>query len=180
MQALAHVVLEAVERSEYRLIMEHLAEASRGDISNLADALERFGLADMAILVDQAKARLQFLDELEQLIKDKSCLEITVHRAIEYNLWILGAAFTVFSSNITLKRQVEELLNQTYNGRDAATRPDLLLNESLTGEFLLIEFKRPAHPLTYDDYQQATRYRHHLKGYTAKPIRVVVIGGESR
>lgn len=177
-QALAHVVLEAVERSEYRLIMEHLAEASRGDISNLADALERFGLADMAILVDQAKARLQFLDELEQLIKDKSCLEITVHRAIEYNLWILGAAFTVFSSNITLKRQVEELLNQTYNGRDAATRPDLLLNESLTGEFLLIEFKRPAHPLTYDDYQQATRYRHHLKGYTAKPIRVVVIGGK--
>lgn len=176
-QALAHVVLEAVERSEYRLIMEHLAEANRGDVSNLADALERFGLADMAILVDQAKARLQFLDELEQLIKDKSCLEITVHRAIEYNLWILGAAFTVFSSNTTLKRQVEDLLNQTYNGRDAATRPDLLLNESLTGEFLLIEFKRPAHPLTYDDYQQATRYRHHLKGYTAKPIRVVVIGG---
>jgi len=176
-QALAHVVLEAVERSEYRLIMEHLAEANRGDVSNLADALERFGLADMAVLVDQAKARLQFLDELEQLIQDKSCLEITVHRAIEFNLWILGAAFTVFSSNTTLKRQVEDLLHQTYTGRDASTRPDLLLNENLLGEFLLIEFKRPSHPLTYDDYQQATRYRHHLKGYTAKSIKVVVVGG---
>jgi hypothetical protein len=177
-QALAYVVLEAVERSEYRLIMEHLAEAKRGDVSNLAEALERFGLADMAVLVDQAKARLQYLDDLEQLIRDKSCLEVTVHRAIEVNLWILGAAFTVFSSNITLKRQVEQLLNKQYEGREPSTRPDLLLNESLTGDLLLIEFKRPSHGLTYEDYQQATRYRHHLGEYTAKSINVLVIGGK--
>lgn len=176
-QALAHVVLEAVERTEYRLIMEHLAEAKRGDVSNLADALERFGLADMAVLVDQAKARLQYLDDLEQLIRDKSCLEITVHKAIEVNLWILGAAFTLFSSNTTLKRQVEDMLKKQYEGREASTRPDLLLNESLAGELLLIEFKRPAHGLTYEDYQQATRYRHHLIDYIAKPIKVLVIGG---
>lgn len=177
-QALAHVVLEAVERSEYRLIMEHLAEAKRGDVSNLADALERFGLADMAMLVDQAKARLQYLDDLEQLIRDKSCLEVTVHKAIEVNLWILGAAFTIFSSNITLKRQVEQLLKKQFEGREASTRPDLLLNESLTGDLLLIEFKRPSHGLTYRDYQQATRYRHHLGEYTAKSINVLVIGGK--
>jgi hypothetical protein len=177
-QALAYVVLEAVERSEYRLIMEHLAEAQRGDVSNLAEALERFGLADMAVLVDQAKARLQYLDDLEQLIRDKSCLEVTVHKAIEVNLWILGAAFTIFSSNITLKRQVEQLLKKQYEGREPSNRPDLLLNESLTGDLLLIEFKRPSHGLTYDDYQQATRYRHHLGEYTSKSINVLVIGGK--
>ncbi|RFD31717.1 phosphonate ABC transporter permease [Pseudomonas sp. GL93] len=176
-QALAFVVLEAVERTEYRSIVEHLAEANRGDIVNLADALESFGLADMAVLVDQARARLQFLDDLERLVRNEGCLESTVHKAIEVNLWILGAAFTIFSSNITLKRQIEELLKQKYSGAQGTTRPDLLLNESLLGEFLLIEFKRPSHPLSFADYQQATRYRHELTGYSSKPIKVLVIGG---
>lgn len=176
-QALAFVVLEAVERTEYRSIVEHLAEANRGDIVNLADALESFGLADMAVLVDQAKARLQFLDDLERLVRNEACLESTVHKAIEVNLWILGAAFTIFSSNITLKRQIEELLDQKYSGAQGTTRPDLLLNESLLGEFLLIEFKRPSHSLSYMDYQQATRYRNELSGYTGKPIKILVIGG---
>jgi len=176
-QALAFVVLEAVERTEYRAIVEHLAEANRGDIANLADALESFGLADMAVLVDQARARLQFLDDLEHLVHNDNCLEVAVHKAIEVNLWILGAAFTLFSSNTTLKRQVEELLKQEYSGQRDGTRPDLLLNENMTGEFLLIEFKRPSHALSYLDYQQATKYRHDFGRYSAKPIKVLVIGG---
>jgi hypothetical protein len=76
-----------------------------------------------------------------------------------------------------LKRQIEELLKQKYSGVQGTIRPDLLLNESLMGEFLLIEFKRPSHSLNYADYQQATKYRHELAGYSAKPIKVLVIGG---
>lgn len=53
----------------------------------------------------------------------------------------------------------------------------MLLNENLLGESLLIEFKRPSHPLNRNDYAQATEYRHDLKKIINKPIRVLVVGG---
>lgn len=175
--AIAFVVLEAVERSDYRSIVEHLADARRRDIGAIADALEQFGMADMAMLVEQAQARMAFLDWMEEVIKDDRCLEATVHKAFERSLWILGAEYSLFSSNEGLQRQIEQYLGEEYRGCIGGKRPDLLLNENLLGEYLLIEFKRPSHGLTYDDYQQATRYRHDFLKHTSKPVKVLVIGG---
>lgn len=173
-----YVLLEAIERSEYGAVVLHLAEAKRKDVSALADALEEFGLADMAYLVEQAKARRAFLDELEALARDQKTLEAQMHKAIEKNLWIFGIEYTLFSSNKTLHRQVEEFLGKKFTGARASNRPDLLLNENLNGECLLIEFKRPSHPLNRDDYTQATDYRHDLLKLINKPIKVLVIGGK--
>lgn len=176
-EPMVFVLLEALERSDYRMLMEHIAESSHGDIASIADALNRFGLADMAHLVDQASGRSIFLDQLETLSRDVATLEAAMHRAIESNLWILGPAFSLFSSNQTLKRQVEDYLKKAYKGKNADKRPDLLLNEDLNGEYLLIEFKRPSHALKYNDYQQATRYRNEFSGYVSKHIKVLLIGG---
>lgn len=172
------VLLEAIERSEYGAVVQHLADAKQKDIASLADALDDFGLVDMAYLVEQAKARQQFLDQLELLAQDQSTLEAQMHKAIEKNLWIFGAEFSLFSSNKTLQRQVEDFLGQKFTGNRASKRPDLLLNENLTGDCLLIEFKRPSHPLNRDDYTQATDYRHDLAKVINKPITVLVIGGK--
>lgn len=176
-EAIAFVVLQAIERSDYAAVIEHLAEAKKADVAAVAEALEQFGLADMAILVEQAKARFAFLDWLESLVENKACLEAAVHRAIEKALWIFGAEYTAFSSNEGLRKQVEQYLGGKYQGKSATDRPDLLLNENLNGEYLLIEFKRPSHALDHDDYQQATRYRHEFAKYTTKPITVLLLGG---
>jgi hypothetical protein len=176
-EAIAFVVLQAIERSDYAAVIQHLAEAKKADVAAVAEALEQFGLADMAILVEQAKARMAFLDWLENLVENKACLEVTVHRAIEKALWIFGSEYTAFSSNEGLKKQVEDYLGLKYQGKSSADRPDLLLNENLNGEYLLIEFKRPSHGLNHEDYQQATRYRHEFAKYTAKPITVLLLGG---
>jgi len=156
----------------------HLAEAKRKDIAALADALDEFGLADMAHLVEQAKARQDFLDQLESLSQDPKTLEAQMHKAIEKNLWIFGPEYSLFSSNKTLQRQVEEFLGKKFSGKRANKRPDLLLNENLKGEGLLLEFKRPSHPLNRDDYTQATDYRHDLAKLINKPINVLVVGGK--
>lgn len=176
-EPIVFVILEALERSDYLMLLEHIAEAKRRDISALVDSLNEFGLADMAFLVEQATARSAYLDQLEVLAAAVNTLEATMHRAIENSLWILGPEYSLFSSNKTLQRQVEDYLGKTYVGELASKRPDLLLSEDLNGEYLLIEFKRPSHSLKYVDYQQATAYRHDFAKHVSKPIKVLIVGG---
>lgn len=173
-----YVLLEAIERSDYGTVLCHLAAAKSKDIAALADALNEFGFADMAHLVEQANARQNFLDQLEALSKDDKTLEAQMHKAIEKNLWIFGPEFSLFSSNKTLQRQAEDFLGKKFTGDRANKRPDLLLNEDLNGKCLLIEFKRPSHLLNRDDYTQATDYRHDLAKLVSKPIKVLVVGGK--
>ena len=177
-EAIVFVLLEALERSDYRTLLEHISDVSRRDIGVLADALNNFGIVDLAYLAENAAARSAFLDQLEALSQNSNTLESMMHKAIELNLWIFGPEFSLFSSNITLKRQVEDYLGTKYIGTLAEKRPDLLLNENLNGEYLLIEFKRPNHSLNYVDYQQAIAYRHEFKKYTSSPIKVLLIGGK--
>ncbi|QSN63824.1 ATP-binding protein [Caballeronia sp. M1242] len=173
-----HVLLEAIERSDYGSVVRHLAEARRRDVVALAEALDEFGLADMAYLVEQAGARREFLDNLEALAKDASTIEAQMHRAVERNLWIFGPEYSIFSSNQTLQRQVEDMLGKKFTGTRSKKRPDLLLNENLSGECLLIEFKRPSHALNRGDYEQATHYRHDLTKHMGKRIKVLLVGGD--
>ncbi|MFK2876400.1 ATP-binding protein [Rhodanobacter hydrolyticus] len=177
-EPMVFVLLEALERTDYRALMEHIAEATRGDIGAIADALDQFGLADMSYLVQQAEGRSLYLDQLERLASDGNTLESQMHRAIALNLWIFGAQYSLFSSNQTLKKQIEDYLGKAFNGSNASKRPDLLLNENLHGEYLLIEFKRPGHALRHEDYQQVTAYRSQLASNTGKPIRVLLLGGK--
>ncbi|WP_382323635.1 ATP-binding protein [Hydrogenophaga sp. UC242_50] len=171
------VLLEAIERTDYGALLEHIADSSRKDIAAIAEALDDFGLAEMAYLVEQAAARQAYLDSLETLLRNPSTLEATMHKALEKNLWVLGHEFSLFSSNKTLRAVVEQSIGSKYVGEKADRRPDLLLNEDLGGEYLLIEFKRPSHALKREDYTQAIDYRHELAKSTTKRIRVLVIGG---
>ncbi|SAK53796.1 DNA mismatch repair protein [Caballeronia fortuita] len=173
-----HVLLEAIERSDYGSVVRHLAEARRRDVVALAEALDEFGLADMAYLVEQAGARREFLNNLEALAKDEKTIEAQMHRAVERNLWVFGPEYSVFSSNQTLQRQVEDMLGKKFTGSRSKKRPDLLLNENLSGECLLVEFKRPSHALNRGDYEQATHYRHDLTKHMGKRIKVLLVGGD--
>ena len=170
-------LLEAIERSDYGAVLDHLAAAKRRDVTAIAEGLEEFGLADLANIAEQARARLSVLDHLEAIALDPETLEASMHKAIERNLWIFGPEYSLFTSNKTLRRQVEDLLEKKYVGQNAAKRPDLLLNEDLHGMCLLIEFKRPSHAVNHDDYVQATTYRHELVKAINKKIRVLLVGG---
>jgi hypothetical protein len=176
-EPIVFVILEALERSDYRAIVEHLADASRTEISAIADSLNEFGIADIAFLVEQARARDIFLSQLEQLSNTPTTHEATMHKALENNLWVFGPEYSLFSSNQTLRRQLMDFLDKEYQGERASKRPDLVLNENLNGEYLLIEFKRPLHPLNHNDYLQAISYRHDFQKHITKSIKVLVVGG---
>lgn len=176
-ESIVHVLLEALEHSDYRTLLEHIAESQRHDICAIADGLYDFGLAEMAWFVQQAQAREAFLNQLEQLAASSDTSEAIMHKALENALWVFGSEYSLFSSNITLRRQVEGFLGQQYVGEKSNQRPDLLLNENLNGEYLLIEFKKPTHALNHENYLQAITYRHELGKYINASIKVLLIGG---
>lgn len=172
------VLLDALERTDYRAVLDYIHDAQHSDIAKLAEALSEFGLAELAIVAEQAKSRLEFLDRFEELCKKDNTEESVVHAALEKCLWIFGVKYSVFSSNKTLKRQVEDFLDKKYSGNRASKRPDLLLSANFSNEYLLIEFKRPSHSLKFKDYQQATAYRNDFSPYINAEMKVLLVGGK--
>lgn len=177
-EPIINVLLDAIERSDYRTVLEHINDARHSEVAVFAEALDEFGLLEISRMIEQTNNRLNFLDHLERLCESPNTLEKDVHKAVERNLWVLGQAYSLISSNITLKRQIEEFLNRTYVGDRADKRPDLLLSQNLFNEYLLIEFKKPSHTLRFEDYQQATQYRNEYRTNSmVEKIEVLLIGG---
>lgn len=175
---IVNVVLDAFEKTGYHQVLEHINDSRSSDIVRIAEVLSEFGMVELALMVEQTNSRLAFLDALELLCDNPDTLEDSVHKAIENNLWLFGQQYTLFSSNITLKKQIESYLEKKYKGENSKKRPDLLLNENIHQEYCLIEFKRPKHRLEFKDYQQATGYRNDFGQYTEKDIKILLIGGE--
>ncbi len=162
-ETVASVVLDALEKDEYWLVLQHINDSRDRDIEALAEALTEFGLVDMSQMANQARSRLQLLDHLEGLIRNPATLEKTVHQIIEKNLWILGGDYALISSNKTTARTIQEYTDGKFQGERASRRPDLFLAQRLSGEYLLIEFKRPSKEITRDDQRQAAEYRDDLE-----------------
>ena len=162
-ETVASVVLDALEKDEYWSILQHINESPAGDIETLAVALAEFGLVDMAQMANQALSRLQLLDHLDGLIRNSATQEKTVHQIIEKNLWLLGMGYTSIASNKTTAKTIQEYTDSKFSGARAARRPDLFLAQRLSGEYLLIEFKRPSDEITRDNQRQAAEYRDDLE-----------------
>lgn len=174
--AIASVVIDAFERDEYWIVIDKIHEARHSEVSTFAEALEEFGLMDIAFMVRQAMSRLNFLDELEQLILKKETVEASMHKALENNLWVFGVEFSLMSSNRTLVRTIDDYLGKKYSGNRASKRPDLFLSRNLDNMYLLIEFKRPSLPIGRDQENQAIKYRDDLSKYFSGAIDIFVIG----
>ncbi|MGS5086359.1 Shedu anti-phage system protein SduA domain-containing protein [Hydrogenophaga sp. A37] len=162
-ETVASVVLDALEKDEYWSILQHINESPGGDIEALAVALTEFGLVDMAQMANQTMSRLQLLDHLDGLVRNPATQEKTIHQIIEKNLWLLGMGYASIASNKTTAKTIQEYTDTKFSGKRASKRPDLFLAQRLSGEYLLIEFKRPSDEITRDNQRQAAEYRDDLE-----------------
>jgi hypothetical protein len=175
---IASVMLDAMERDEYWAVLQKISEARHADVASFAEALEEFGLLELALIAERGRHRMRYLDHLDALAGNRATVERDIHKAIENSLWVLGTRYAPMASNTTLKRIVEEYLGKAYIGERAAKRPDLLLAADATGRYLLIEFKRPVHVVTRQDEAQARVYRDELSPYVpGRAIDIIVLGG---
>ena len=172
------LMLEAFETDVYWLVLKNINDATRADVTKLAEVLDEFGIVDIAMVAQQGKHRLEFLDEFDRLITNPATLEVDVHRAVERNLWLLGPGYRLVSSNKSLANLLATWMKVEFRGVDAQKRPDLFLAAMNQQTYLLIEFKRPSHVITRDDEHQANIYRdalHHQVPGTK--IEILMLGG---
>jgi len=177
LEPLVNVVLDAIERDEYYFILDKIDKAKKTDIESFARALQESSLVEISMMQHQLKYRLRLIDEFEEIVTNPASLEKHAHQALENRLWIFGPEYSLKSSNITLKRIADDYLGTKFTGKRASKRPDLLLANDPLGKHTLIEFKRPSHKLTHDDYSQAIAYRHDLLT-KLRQLEVIVIGGK--
>jgi len=175
-EPIVSVVLDALEKDEYWQVLQKIDEAKGGDVEVFAEALELFGILDLALISRQAEYRRRVLDSLDELVSNPSTLEKTVHQVFEANLWVFGQDHALISSNQTLGKVVEDYVGKEFSGERASKRPDLFLVERLSGGFLLVEFKRPSHDLSRDDEAQAAKYRDDLSRSLGKQVDVLLLG----
>ena len=175
-EPIVSVVLDALEKDEYWQVLQKIDEAKGGDVEAFAEALELFGILDLAMISRQAEYRRRVLDSLDELVSNPATLEKTVHQVFEANLWVFGQDHALISSNQSLAKVIEDYVGKEFTGERANKRPDLFLAERLSGGFLLVEFKRPSHDLTRDDEAQAVKYRDDLSRSLGKQIEVLLLG----
>jgi hypothetical protein len=171
-----NLMLDAMEKDEYWLVCEHIHHARTGDVEVLAAALEQFGLVDLAVISQQARRRLEFLDNLDALDANPKTLEKEMHTALDRNLWVFGPQYSVMASNQTLARTIEEYTKRKFAGSRKNNRPDLFLAQDAHNRYLLIEFKRPDATVGRDTEAQAKKYRDDLTPNFGH-ISIIIIGG---
>jgi hypothetical protein len=175
-QSIVTVVLDALERDEYWVVLRAVHDAEHGSVQHFADALSAFGLLELVFIGKQTKSRIDILDSLDKLVSNPATLERQLHQVIEHNLWLLGSRYALVSSNRTMKSVVENYIQERYVGQSAAKRPDLLLLSEMHGEHLLLEFKRPSKTIDRDDEAQAQKYRDDF-GSKLHPMEIWLVGG---
>lgn len=70
---------------------------------------------------------------------------------------------------------IETYCQQNFSGPRSAKRPDLLLSQDYSDSFLLIEFKRPSHPISREDIAQAEQYRDDLSPKLSSNTRMEIL-----
>ncbi len=178
-ETLIALILDAMEKDEYLVICEKIEQARHGDIMNLAEALNSFGLVTMTALSYGAHSRMTVLEALDQMALSPDTTELEIHKSLETNLWVLGTEYTLMSSNETLKSTIERYTSEKFSGAKAKNRPDLLLAQDSPDRKLLIEFKRPSVELTRDHQSQAKKYKDELLSYfPGSSIDILLVGGK--
>ena len=173
--AIIGVVLDTFEKDEYWAVVDKLHDARDSHVGDLAETLIQFGLVDTGVIGRQARARVEVLNNLHDLIMEPSTREDTIHKILESNLWIFEFAGRLISSNETVRTVVETYLSGSYHGDRASKRPDLLAASVFGGKHLLVELKRPAVAITRLHEAQALQYRDDLQPQLQR-IDVLIVG----
>ncbi len=175
---LVGLVMDALEMDEYWTVCREIEDAEKVDVFHFAQALDKFGLTDLAFIAQQTKRRTEFLDHLDKLSADPKTKEKQMHTALQNSLWVFGSQYSLMASNRQLQRIVEDYTNKAYGGVDASDRPDLLLAANVENRHLLVEFKRPSIAVGRDAENQAKKYADTLTGKLGIELEIFVVGGE--
>ncbi|MDC9567304.1 hypothetical protein PSI03_22250, partial [Pseudoalteromonas sp. GAB2316C] len=56
LEPVVNVLLNAIELNDYRVVLEHINDAKRSEVSRFSEALEEFGIIELAMVAEQARS----------------------------------------------------------------------------------------------------------------------------
>jgi len=158
---------------EGMVIIDELKKASDDDIIKIAGLLQKWGLQEVALIIEIIKGRLDALEKFDEVVNDETSLELKdIHPVLENNLWLLDDNYRLFASNTSIKKIVGDKIVSNYKG-DGKKRPDLICN-SLLDNMVIIELKRPSHKIDGKDFAQVIQYRKIIQENSPKYINIDV------
>jgi hypothetical protein len=155
-------IARLAETESMRKILERIKEAEQSDLEQLAKLLDEWGIYEITSLSTLIKSRLEVITSLETLINNIATKEFPeLHKVLEKNLWILDDNYRYYSSNQQMRSIVDAAVMKQYAGKEQL-RPDFVC-KSLLEKHVVVEIKRPAHVMSYDDVSQLLGYANIIK-----------------
>lgn len=185
MKTIVELSIKSYEQNEVYEILKKLNNARKEDITKLAAVLQQWSIKEVADILTILQQRFKVLDAFEDMINDKSTLELKgTHAVLAENIWIVDERYEWFISNKSLKTISDNILNSTYSGENASKRPDLFIkmqeNVLMRNEFLVLELKKPGQKITFENKAQGERYASVInKSFTKEAFfNVYIVGSE--
>jgi hypothetical protein len=172
-RVLVGLVLDTFEKDEYWAVCRRLEATSADDEANLSGALQEFGSCDLAFSSQQAQRRLEFLDSLERLARNKKTSPPQLRAALEGNCWVFGSEYAWMSTSKALKKVTTDYVNKHFKSNPA----DLLLSQNAGKRYLLVEFMPPGSRVGKEAEAQAKKHADQLGPKLGRSMEILIIGG---
>lgn len=177
--------IKSYEQNEVYEILKKINEAKQEDITKLASVFKLWGVKEVADVLVMIQNRLQVLNAFETIINDETTPELKgTHEFLKNNMWIIDERYEWYISNKTLKTISKKILDEKYSGENKNKRPDLFIkmqqNTHTRNEFLVLELKKPSHPIKFEDKAQGERYASVISDQYTKEanFNVYIVGSE--
>lgn len=168
-------------------LLENISGEEGRTYDELADLFEEWHALQVTSTSNVLMRRLQFLETFEDMIHNDDVYEIrgdqSIHRSLENNLWLLNEDYWLMQSDKSLRRFVQDGLEEDLEQEDegeADRRPDFVC-ATQQDHLVLAEIKRPNHTLQDEDVGQLEDYLFYASRYSGSdfdPVDGYLIGNE--
>lgn len=184
-RALANSLIQAYEFRNFHDVI-HDIKAASDDPDKLEEMLSR--LHDWKVLEGRAileivRGRLGIINKLEQMIilnapeTASSKTHDNLHDLLAEYPWIFNPEWQVFTEEKTISRILRQWGEAKCPEEMKSKRVDFLAFAKGTDNLVIIEMKRPGHPVELDEVQRLEQYQHELMKSRPNCRRVLVYGG---
>lgn len=144
----------------------------------MAELLKTWSLKQITSISNQVIERIRTLELFKDRVLDDKTYEIrgdSIHRILERAMWIIDERYWLLHSNETLRKIVGNDVVKANKGNEKK-RPDFVCG-TVGNKLIIVELKRPLHPLTIDDINQLENYLSIIEQkFSAKSFECYLIG----
>jgi hypothetical protein len=181
---LGDAIVRAFEYRHFHDVVSELDEAAADPerFHELVSKLREWKVLESRAVLEIINGRLQIVDRLQQMILDSApetaskLSKENFHDLIGAYPWVLNPEWQIFEE----EKRISTLLNQ-WGAKDISNEDELLRIDFLAltnrHELVIVELKRPSHPVSSAELLRLLNYREQLAKAFHGPIRMLLVYG---